>query len=63
MLAVWLGAPGVELTTCPEIEAAEALLTSMRFEVAIADLSPLLSTTTARDRRISTCCSTCGRNI
>jgi EAL domain-containing protein (putative c-di-GMP-specific phosphodiesterase class I)/ActR/RegA family two-component response regulator len=39
MLAVCLRAPGVELTTCREIEAAEALLKSMRFEVVIADLS------------------------
>jgi EAL domain-containing protein (putative c-di-GMP-specific phosphodiesterase class I)/ActR/RegA family two-component response regulator len=39
MLAVCLHAPSVELTTCREIEAAEALLKSMRFDVVIADLS------------------------
>jgi EAL domain-containing protein (putative c-di-GMP-specific phosphodiesterase class I)/ActR/RegA family two-component response regulator len=39
MLAVCLRAPAVELTTCREIEAAEALLKSMRFDVVIADLS------------------------
>jgi EAL domain-containing protein (putative c-di-GMP-specific phosphodiesterase class I) len=39
MLAACLRAPGVELTTCREIEAAEALLKSQRFEVVIADLS------------------------
>ena len=39
MLAVCLRAPSVELTTCREIEAAEALLKSMRFDVVIADLS------------------------
>jgi EAL domain-containing protein (putative c-di-GMP-specific phosphodiesterase class I) len=39
MLAVCLRAPAVQLTTCREIEAAEALLKSMRFDVVIADLS------------------------
>jgi EAL domain-containing protein (putative c-di-GMP-specific phosphodiesterase class I) len=39
MLAVCLRAPGVQLTTCREIEAAEALLKAMRFDVVIADLS------------------------
>src|SRR6202040_2305094 len=39
MLAVCLRAPGVQLTTCREIEAAEALLKSSRFDVVIADLS------------------------
>ncbi|HEV3456103.1 MAG TPA: EAL domain-containing response regulator [Thermoanaerobaculia bacterium] len=39
MLAVCLRAPGVLLTTCREIEAAEALLKSLRFDVVIADLS------------------------
>jgi len=39
MLAVCLRAPGVQLTTCREIEAAEALLKGVRFDVVIADLS------------------------
>ncbi|MBV8200525.1 MAG: EAL domain-containing response regulator [Acidobacteria bacterium] len=39
MLAVCLRAPGVLLTTCREIEAAEALLKGLRFDVVIADLS------------------------
>jgi EAL domain-containing protein (putative c-di-GMP-specific phosphodiesterase class I)/ActR/RegA family two-component response regulator len=39
MLAVCLRAPGVLLTTCREIEAAEALLKSLRFDVVITDLS------------------------
>jgi EAL domain-containing protein (putative c-di-GMP-specific phosphodiesterase class I)/ActR/RegA family two-component response regulator len=39
MLAVCLSAPGVQLTTCREIEAAEALLKGMRFDVVVADLS------------------------
>ncbi len=39
MLAVCLRSPGVQLTTCREIEAAEALLKGQRFDVVIADLS------------------------
>ncbi len=39
MLAVCLRAPGVQLTTCREIEAAEALLKALRFDVVVADLS------------------------
>jgi EAL domain-containing protein (putative c-di-GMP-specific phosphodiesterase class I) len=39
MLAACLRAPGVQLTTCREIEAAEALLKGLRFDVVIADLS------------------------
>ena len=39
MLAVCLRAPGVHLTTCQEIEAAEALLKGSRFDVVVADLS------------------------
>jgi EAL domain-containing protein (putative c-di-GMP-specific phosphodiesterase class I) len=39
MLTVCLRAPGVQLTTCREIEAAEALLKGQRFDVVIADLS------------------------
>src|ERR1700730_10784924 len=39
LLEVSLRAPGVELTTCREIEAAEALIKFSRFEVVIADLS------------------------
>jgi len=38
-LAVWLRMPGVHLTTCLEIEAAEALLSSYRFDVVVTDLS------------------------
>jgi EAL domain-containing protein (putative c-di-GMP-specific phosphodiesterase class I)/ActR/RegA family two-component response regulator len=38
-LAVWLRMPGVELTTCLEIEAAEALLSAYRFDVVVTDLS------------------------
>jgi EAL domain-containing protein (putative c-di-GMP-specific phosphodiesterase class I)/ActR/RegA family two-component response regulator len=38
-LAVWLRMPGVHLTTCLEIEAAEALLSSFRFDVVVTDLS------------------------
>jgi EAL domain-containing protein (putative c-di-GMP-specific phosphodiesterase class I)/ActR/RegA family two-component response regulator len=39
MLAVCLRAPGIQLTTCLEIEAAEALLASFRFDVVVTDLS------------------------
>ena len=39
MLAVCLRAPGVHLTTCLEIEAAEALLGQFRFDVVVTDLS------------------------
>jgi len=39
MLAACLRAPGVQLTTCREIEAAEALLKALRFDVVVADLS------------------------
>lgn len=39
MLGVCLRAPGVHLTTCREIEAAEALLKNSRFDVVVADLS------------------------
>lgn len=39
MLAMCLRAPRVQLTTCREIEAAEALLKGMRFDVVVADLS------------------------
>jgi EAL domain-containing protein (putative c-di-GMP-specific phosphodiesterase class I)/CheY-like chemotaxis protein len=39
MLAVRLRWPGVQLTTCREVEAAEALLKILRFDVVIADLS------------------------
>ena len=38
-LAVWLRMPGVHLTTCLEIEAAEALLSAYRFDVVVTDLS------------------------
>jgi EAL domain-containing protein (putative c-di-GMP-specific phosphodiesterase class I) len=38
-LAVWLRMPGVHLTTCLEIEAAEALLSTFRFDVVVTDLS------------------------
>jgi len=38
-LAACLRLPGVELTTCMEIEAAEALLRCFRFDVVITDLS------------------------
>jgi EAL domain-containing protein (putative c-di-GMP-specific phosphodiesterase class I) len=39
MLAVCLRAPGLHLTTCLEIEAAEALLRCFRFDVVVTDLS------------------------
>jgi EAL domain-containing protein (putative c-di-GMP-specific phosphodiesterase class I)/CheY-like chemotaxis protein len=39
MLVVRLSAPGIHLTTCREIEAAEALLSCLRFDVVITDLS------------------------
>jgi EAL domain-containing protein (putative c-di-GMP-specific phosphodiesterase class I)/ActR/RegA family two-component response regulator len=39
MLVVRLSAPGIHLTTCREIEAAEALLSSLRFDVVVTDLS------------------------
>jgi EAL domain-containing protein (putative c-di-GMP-specific phosphodiesterase class I) len=39
LLAVCLRAPGVHLTTCLEIEAAEALLRCFRFDVVVTDLS------------------------
>ena len=39
MLAVSLRAPGVALTTCREVEAAEALIKVSRYDVLIADLS------------------------
>ncbi len=39
MLVVRLSAPGIHLTTCREIEAAEALLSALRFDVVITDLS------------------------
>lgn len=39
MLAVCLRAPGLHLTTCLEIEAAEALLGCFRFDVVVTDLS------------------------
>lgn len=38
-LAACLRLPGLELTTCREIEAAEALLRCFRFDVVITDLS------------------------
>jgi EAL domain-containing protein (putative c-di-GMP-specific phosphodiesterase class I) len=38
-LAVWLRMPGVHLTTCLEIEAAEALLSTFRFDLVVTDLS------------------------
>jgi EAL domain-containing protein (putative c-di-GMP-specific phosphodiesterase class I) len=38
-LAAYLRLPGLELTTCREIEAAEALLRCFRFDVVITDLS------------------------
>ena len=38
-LAACLSLPGIELTTCREIEAAEALLRCFRFDVVITDLS------------------------
>lgn len=38
-LAACLSLPGLELTTCREIEAAEALLRCFRFDVVITDLS------------------------
>lgn len=39
MLAACLRMPGLHLTTCLEIEAAEALLSCNRFDVVITDLS------------------------
>ncbi len=39
MLAACLRRPGIHLTTCLEIEAATALLSSFRFDVVITDLS------------------------
>jgi EAL domain-containing protein (putative c-di-GMP-specific phosphodiesterase class I) len=39
MLAACLRMPGLHLTTCLEIEAAEALLTCSRFDVVVTDLS------------------------
>jgi EAL domain-containing protein (putative c-di-GMP-specific phosphodiesterase class I) len=39
MLAACLRMPGLQLTTCLEIEAAEALLSCHRFDVVITDLS------------------------
>lgn len=39
MLAACLRMPGVHLTTCLEIEAAEALLRCFRFDVVVTDLS------------------------
>jgi EAL domain-containing protein (putative c-di-GMP-specific phosphodiesterase class I) len=39
MLAACLRMPGVHLTTCLEIEAAVALLSSSRFDVVVTDLS------------------------
>jgi EAL domain-containing protein (putative c-di-GMP-specific phosphodiesterase class I)/CheY-like chemotaxis protein len=39
MLVVRLSAPGIHLTTCREIEAAEALLSCLRYDVVITDLS------------------------
>ncbi|HEX9944927.1 MAG TPA: EAL domain-containing response regulator [Thermoanaerobaculia bacterium] len=38
-LAACLRLPGLELTTCREIEAAEALLRCFRFDVVVTDLS------------------------
>src|SRR6476620_6042485 len=38
-LAAYLRLPGIELTTCMEIEAAEAVLRCCRFDVVITDLS------------------------
>ncbi|HEV2843929.1 MAG TPA: EAL domain-containing response regulator, partial [Thermoanaerobaculia bacterium] len=38
-LAAYLRLPGIELTTCMETEAAEALLRCFRFDVVITDLS------------------------
>ncbi|HEY0553832.1 MAG TPA: response regulator, partial [Thermoanaerobaculia bacterium] len=38
-LAACLRLPGIELTTCMEIEAAEALLRCFNFDVVITDLS------------------------
>lgn len=39
MLAACLRMPGIHLTTCLEIEAAVALLSSSRFDVVVTDLS------------------------
>ncbi|HSN87888.1 MAG TPA: EAL domain-containing protein, partial [Thermoanaerobaculia bacterium] len=39
MLAACLRMPGLHLTTCLEIEAAEALLRCFRFDVVVTDLS------------------------
>jgi len=39
MLAACLSRPGIHLTTCLEIEAALALLSSYRFDVVVTDLS------------------------
>lgn len=39
MLALRLRMPGLHLTTCLEIEAAEALLNSFRYDVVVTDLS------------------------
>jgi len=39
MLAACLRMPGLHLTTCLEIEAAEALLTCSRFDIVVTDLS------------------------
>ena len=38
-LAAYLRLPGIELTTCMETEAAEALLRCFRFDVVVTDLS------------------------
>ena len=39
MLSVYLCEPGIHLTTCLEIEAAETLLSSFHFDVVVTDLS------------------------
>jgi len=39
MLALRLRMPGLHLTTCLEIEAAEALLSTFRYDVVVTDLS------------------------
>lgn len=38
VLSDYLGGPGVEITTCQEIEAAEAVLEHSRFDVVVTDL-------------------------
>lgn len=39
MLSLYLRGPGVQLTTCLEIEAAESLLSCRRFDIVVTDLT------------------------